>query len=127
METEMSSAEKIRFDARLTLNEAAQQLEDLAKGLRSGSVLLEAGDEAMELTPPDEVKLDLYVEAQPAKRKARLEVSLTWRSAEEPPSPRELVIRGRDDGVPQSLSRNGATTAAARGARDAKKGAAATD
>jgi amphi-Trp domain-containing protein len=82
----------IEFGALVSADEAADYLEALAQSCREGSTLLESGDRSLVLEVGRDVKLELEAEADPAKGKGSIEISLSWRVAEQVETPPSLVI-----------------------------------
>ena len=94
----MPPKDKIEFSGTISVQEAAQYLESLAKGLRERSMLLESGDVSFNVEIPDEVKIEIEVGNDVAKGKSNIEVSLSWRQRrqeeEAVASPGLLIVAG---------------------------------
>ena len=67
---------ELEFDQRVTAEKSAALLEQIAGGLRSGTLNLAAGDESIHLSPAKIVKLEL--EASSSDDKQKLVVELKW-------------------------------------------------
>lgn len=94
----MPPKDKIEFSGTISVQEAAQYLESLAKGLRERSMLLESGDVSFNVEIPDEVKIGIEVGNDAAKGKSNIEVSLSWRQRRQEEeaiaSPGLLIVAG---------------------------------
>jgi amphi-Trp domain-containing protein len=88
----MSEKLSLEFSASVSPQEAAGYLEALARSLREGSALLESGDQSLRLEMGSNVKLKLEADTDPDKGKGSLDVSLSWRLAEQAEAPASLVI-----------------------------------
>jgi amphi-Trp domain-containing protein len=67
---------ELEFEQRVTAEQGAALLEQIAGGLRSGILELTSGDEKIRLSPAQIVKLEL--EASSADDKQKLVVELKW-------------------------------------------------
>jgi amphi-Trp domain-containing protein len=65
----------------VSAEQLAKLLEELAAGFRRGSVSMRLGMEAITLTPPNIIFLEL--EMSQKKRKEKLEIEITWKRLEE--------------------------------------------
>jgi amphi-Trp domain-containing protein len=83
MSSKDSSKEKIQYAGTVPVQEAAQYLESIAKGLRERAMLLESGDTSMTVEVSDDVKIEIQASAAPEKGKAAIDVSLSWRARQE--------------------------------------------
>jgi amphi-Trp domain-containing protein len=93
----MPPKEKVEFSGTVSVQEAAQYLESLAKGLRERTMLLESGDASVTIDVPDEVKIDIDVSTDADKGKSSIDVSLSLRrrEAEATIAPGLLIVPGR--------------------------------
>lgn len=93
----MPQKDKVQFAGSVPVQEAAQYLESLAKGLRERSMLLESGDTSITIEVPDEVKIEIEVAQDSEKGKGTVELALTWRQRREEeatPPPGLLIVAG---------------------------------
>ena len=93
----MPPKDKVEFSGTIPVQEAAQYLESLAKGLRERAMLLESGDVSINLEVPDDVKIEITVASDSEKCKANIEVSLGWRQRREEDvvaTPGLLIVAG---------------------------------
>jgi amphi-Trp domain-containing protein len=91
----MAQKDKVQFSGSVPVQEAAQYLESIAKGLRERSMLLESGDNSLTLDVGDDVKIEIEVETDGDKGKSSIELSVSWRQrveAEDTPAPPGLLI-----------------------------------
>jgi amphi-Trp domain-containing protein len=88
----MSDKETLAFQDTVSAKEAAGFLEALAKSLREGSVLLESGDTSLGLQIGSEIKVDLQAQSNAEKKKGAIELTLSWRAAEQVETPPSLEI-----------------------------------
>jgi amphi-Trp domain-containing protein len=88
----MAEKESLEFSAVVSADEAAGYLEALARSCREGTALLESGDKSIALEVGRDVKLALDAETDPAKGKGSIDISLSWRVAEQVEAPPSLVI-----------------------------------
>jgi amphi-Trp domain-containing protein len=93
----MPPKEKVHFSGTVPVQEAAQYLESLAKGLRERSLLLESGDASVTLEVPAEIKIDIEVSGDAEKGKSSIELYLGWRQVRETEAavaPGLLIVAG---------------------------------
>ncbi len=91
----MASKDSVEFSAQVSAEEAAGYLEALARSLREGRALLESGDKSISLELGPSIKLDLEAESDPAKGKSSIDLSLSWRAAEQAvAAPSLLIVAG---------------------------------
>lgn len=69
---------KVEIEQYVETKEAIKYLEDLVKGLKSGTIVIQHGEESVTLTPPDMVELEL--EAKQKKDKSKFVLELSWKS-----------------------------------------------
>lgn len=86
---------KVEIEQYVETKEAIKYLEDLVKGLKSGSIVVQHGEESVTLTPPDMIELEL--EAKQKKDKSKFVLQLSWKSA---PAPAEECCKGAEGAVP---------------------------
>jgi amphi-Trp domain-containing protein len=93
----MPGKDKIEYSGVVPVQEAAQYLESLARGLRERVLLLESGDSSVSIDVPDDVKVGIEASVDVDKGKASIDVSLGWRQRrdEEVVSPGLLIVAGR--------------------------------
>ena len=77
----MSKEQRVQFDGFLELEQAAAYLEDIARGIRTGTLSLRHGGEAVTLSPRPMLKVEL--EAKQSKDKEKVELEIKWRRAPE--------------------------------------------
>jgi amphi-Trp domain-containing protein len=65
---------ELEFEQRVTVEQGATYLEEIAKGLRSGALELSAGKEKIRLSPAGIVKVLLEASSEDNKQKLALEV-----------------------------------------------------
>ncbi len=70
---------KVSFKQYVESKEALRYLEELVKGFKSGSIVIQQGEESVALTPPDMVELE--VEAKQKKDKSKFVLELSWKTA----------------------------------------------
>lgn len=70
---------KLEIEQYVETKEAIKYLEDLVKGLKSGTIVIQHGEESVTLTPPDMIELE--VEAKQKKDKSKFVLELSWKSA----------------------------------------------
>lgn len=93
----MPPKDKVQFSGTVPVQEAAQYLESLAKGLRERSMLLESGDASVTIAIPDDVKIEIEVAADSEKGKSTVDLSLSFRRREaetKTPAPGLLIVAG---------------------------------
>jgi amphi-Trp domain-containing protein len=73
------SKTELGFKQRVTAEQAAAYLEEIAEGLRTGTLELSAGDESVRLSPGDVVKIEL--EASSDDDKQELSLEMKWHVA----------------------------------------------
>lgn len=73
---------KVEIEQYVETKEAIKYLEDLVKGLKSGSIVVQHGEESVTLTPPDMIELEL--EAKQKKDKSKFVLELSWKSVPAP-------------------------------------------
>jgi len=124
----MSSSEKLRFHTHLAAEEAAHQLENLARGVRTGAIQIEADDQALDVECASNVRLSVDAKTNEDKRKSRITITLSWRLPEATPAPPHRKISARDDtSLPDVFSDNGASHAASTRREDAGRRALGSD
>jgi amphi-Trp domain-containing protein len=82
----------IEFAAQVSAEEAADYLEAIANACREGSALLESGDKSLSIEVGRDVKVELEAQTDPSKGKGSIDLSLSWRVAEQAETPPSLVI-----------------------------------
>lgn len=70
---------KVTMERMMETNEAAAYLEDLAKSIRAGKIVVEHGPNHVILIPPKIVEVE--VEARTKKDKQKFELELSWTTA----------------------------------------------
>jgi amphi-Trp domain-containing protein len=70
------SKTELEFEQRVTAEQAAAYLEEVAEGLRTGALELSAGDERVRLSPGEVVKIEL--EASSDNDKQELSIEMKW-------------------------------------------------
>jgi amphi-Trp domain-containing protein len=88
----MAEKEALEFSAVLSAEEAASYLEALAHACREGSALLESGDKSLTIEVGRDLKVELDAQSDPAKGKGSIDLSLSWKVAEQADTPPSLVI-----------------------------------
>jgi amphi-Trp domain-containing protein len=73
-----SDKEELVFKSEVPAAEAAAFLENLAKSLREGSMLLESGDQSLSLHIGQTVEVELEAKAKPEKGKGAIELKISW-------------------------------------------------
>ena len=72
-------SKKIKVEGVMSLNQAVSYLEDVITSLKEGSIRVEAGEEAMTLTPQDLVDFEMGLAQKKGKEKFELEIS--WKNS----------------------------------------------
>ncbi len=75
----MSKGERVRFEGLLEPEEAAEYLESIARGIRTGTLSLRHGADAVTLRPRPMLSLEL--EAKQSKDKEKVELEIKWKRA----------------------------------------------
>lgn len=74
---------KIKCDGVMQLSEVIANLEGLARDMKTGSVMLAAGDETLTLQPP--VLINMAMKASQKKDKEKFILELSWRKYDAAP------------------------------------------
>jgi amphi-Trp domain-containing protein len=91
----MSQKESLEFSANASTADVAGYLEALARSLREGRALIESGDKSLALELASPIKVELEAESDPEKGKGSIEISLSWRAAQESvPEPSLTIVAG---------------------------------
>ncbi|MES9995695.1 amphi-Trp domain-containing protein [Desulfovibrio aminophilus] len=85
---------KVSIDQYVEVKQVVAYLEDLVRGLKAGSIMVQHGEESVVLTPPDMVEME--VEAKQKKDKSKFALELSWRAA--PAAAREEACCKDKDG-----------------------------
>ncbi len=84
------SKKEVSMEGMMELSAAVSYLEGLVKSLKEGKVVVQKGDEFVELTPEKNVYLE--IEAKQKKEKEKITVELFWgKKEEEKPEEEEAV------------------------------------
>ena len=75
----MSDGRTFEFESGASAAEAADILQRIADGLRSGNLSLSLGGEAVTVLPQGDLALD--IEATEKKEKAKIEITVAWTTA----------------------------------------------
>ncbi|MCM0756435.1 amphi-Trp domain-containing protein [Desulfovibrio aminophilus] len=70
---------KVSIDQYVEVKQVVAYLEDLVKGLKAGSIMVQHGEESVVLTLPDMVEME--IEAKQKKDKSKFVLELSWRAA----------------------------------------------
>jgi amphi-Trp domain-containing protein len=87
-----SSKEELAFKSEVAASEAAAFLENLAKSLRQGSMLLESGDQSLSLRVGQTVEVELEASSKPEKGKGSIELKVSWQAEPMAVTPATLEI-----------------------------------
>jgi amphi-Trp domain-containing protein len=87
-----STKEELVFSSEVPAGDAATFLENLAKSLRQGSMLLESGDQSLSLRVGSTVSVDLEASSKPEKGKGSISLKVSWLSEPVPEAPATLEI-----------------------------------
>jgi amphi-Trp domain-containing protein len=82
--------DKIEMKTLMESAAVAEYLTQLAKGFKSGSIVVEKDGESLTLTPAETAEVE--VEARVKKDKARFSLEVTWRTAASLDEPASLTI-----------------------------------
>lgn len=130
------SKEKVSVKGLVSLDDAIASLETILDGLKTGSLLLDSENGALELRPHGDVKLKVKAKRKPAKKgkpaSEELEVELSWLLPEEDSLPMArsgegLPAQSEGDHLPAAKSEGAVLVVDGKGERkekDAAEGAA---
>lgn len=90
------SGEKIELKQIMQAEEAASYLEELARAIRSGKIVLQKDDQEMVVTPPETLMVE--VEAKRKKDKCKFELELEWRDTPQDAEDPGLTIADSEKG-----------------------------
>ena len=82
------SKQKVSIEKLMPLADVAARLNELAAGLKAGSIVVEQGDKSLTLTPPTMVGVE--IKAKQKKNKAKFSFEITWRNPEEGKEPQDV-------------------------------------
>ena len=80
----------VAYQSQLETEKVAAILEEIAAGLKSGSVTVEQGDQKLSITPSDVVSV--RVRARQSKKNERLSIRVRWPRAASPEGTSDIQI-----------------------------------
>lgn len=102
----------ISIEARLSLNDALAQIEELVKNFKAGVCTIQKGPEAIVIKPQQEVNFELKV-TQKKDDKEKMSIELSWQRPPTPVTsddfkiiPGEVALPAQEETSPQEETEN---------------------
>ncbi|MBU0481307.1 MAG: amphi-Trp domain-containing protein [Proteobacteria bacterium] len=98
---------KVSLKQLMEIKEAVKYLEDLIKSINDGKIVVQQGDDYVDLQTPKTI--NVKVEAKSKKDKSKFSIELSWRNA--PDSEESVTITSKKPAAPKSAPPAGKTEA----------------